>query len=80
MIQNIKKVDIQTNNLQGRMLKILGNNNKLMTVEVDVLTRIILETMTIVNLLRSFQQQIDKKQGELNNYMKKYQLYDMLDS
>lgn len=80
MIQNIKKVDIQTNNLQGRMLKVLGNNNKLMTVEVDVLTRIILETMTIVNLLRSFQQQIDKKQGELNNYMKKYQLYDMLDS
>ena len=80
MIQNIKKVDIQTNNLQGRMLKIVGNNNKLMTVEVDVLTRIILETMTIVNLLRSFQQQIDKKQCELNNYMKKYQLYDILDS
>ena len=50
----------------------------LKSIEVDVLTQFILETVSIVNLLRAFQQQIDQKYDELNKYMDKYQIDDML--
>ena len=60
------------------MLQISNNKTMLKSVEISVLTQFILETVTIVNLLCIFQQQIDQKYDELTKYMKKYQINDLL--